>query len=281
MIDAKFNEYVLANTATIIPTCDKQQPVSGKKKALRDLQNEPRNIVTQLLGNSPLSKDGRPIVDASKVTGNKRPKLDCPTSPTNGTNEHLVYVRRKAELESGKLNACDIENAYPPQSRKSGYRKQEPLKQDNQMEEPNNSCFLTLAPMPVLKPAYGLTVAEQNNPLFSTGTSTLVNPQKTCGQYWEERLLRLKMFLKNCEQSNHEEYIQSLRSLSAAERSRHAVDLERRSIRLSLEEVKEMHRMQVLNVLGKSGLKCTVSPSTQAHFQLLASLKQEEQMHCL
>ncbi|XP_077246839.1 uncharacterized protein LOC143886665 [Tasmannia lanceolata] len=297
MIDAKLKEYGLANTGTGVPTCDKQL-ISGKKIALRDLQNEPRNMAPKLPGSSPLSKGGKPIVDNPKVIGIKRSRSDCPTGPTsqqsmcnNGTNGRLVYVRRKVELESDKLNSSNIENANSPQSRKSSDGKQEPHMRHNQMPEPTK----TFAPMPAasimnpcgepsvpnsqVKPANGLTVSEQNYRMLSTGTPIPVNPMRTCSQYWEERLLRLKMFLKNCAQSSYEEYIQKLHSLSAAERSRHAVELEKRTIRLSLEEVKEMHRMQVLNVLGNSALKSNVTPLTQARFQALSSLKQEEQIH--
>jgi hypothetical protein len=41
-------------------------------------------------------------------------------------------------------------------------------------------------------------------------------------------------------------------SLSSAELSKHAVDLEKRSIQFSLEEAREMQRVAALNVLGRS-----------------------------
>nr|AFK49386.1 unknown [Medicago truncatula] len=60
------------------------------------------------------------------------------------------------------------------------------------------------------------------------------------------------MLLRKLDQSDQAEYIQMLQSLSSVELSRHAVELEKRSIQLSLEEAKELQRVAVLNVLGKS-----------------------------
>ncbi|MBA0829156.1 hypothetical protein Goarm_013776, partial [Gossypium armourianum] len=53
-----------------------------------------------------------------------------------------------------------------------------------------------------------------------------------------------------------------LRSLSAVELSKHAIELEKRSIQLSLEEAKELQRVAVLNVLGKT-MKIAKAPSNQ------------------
>ncbi|XP_020247775.1 uncharacterized protein LOC109825341 [Asparagus officinalis] len=80
------------------------------------------------------------------------------------------------------------------------------------------------------------------------------------------------MFLKSCDQSNHEDYIHKLISLSAAERSRHAYELEKRAIHLTLEEGKELHRVRVLNVLNKA------SPDRRASFpaQFQSSVAREE-----
>ncbi|RVW48384.1 Zinc finger protein ZAT3 [Vitis vinifera] len=65
-------------------------------------------------------------------------------------------------------------------------------------------------------------------------------------QHWEERNLQLQRLLRKLDQSNQEDYLQMLRSLSSIELSRHAVKLERRSIQLSLEEGKHnMFRLQL------------------------------------
>ncbi|KAJ3707185.1 hypothetical protein LUZ61_010890 [Rhynchospora tenuis] len=81
--------------------------------------------------------------------------------------------------------------------------------------------------------------------------SKLVSSTLTASQDWKERFIRLQAFLKSCDQSNQEDYLRMLRSLSAVGRSKHAIELEKRAIHLLLEEGKELHRMKVLNVLGK------------------------------
>ncbi|KAG7639786.1 hypothetical protein ISN45_At02g040610 [Arabidopsis thaliana x Arabidopsis arenosa] len=69
---------------------------------------------------------------------------------------------------------------------------------------------------------------------------------------WEERYLHLQMLLNKLNQSDRTDHVQMLWSLSSAELSKHAVDLEKRSIQFSLEEAREMQRVAALNVLGRS-----------------------------
>ncbi|CAA7042416.1 unnamed protein product [Microthlaspi erraticum] len=71
---------------------------------------------------------------------------------------------------------------------------------------------------------------------------------------WEERYHQLQMLLNKLDSQSHQtdHHVQMLWSLSAAELSKHAVDLEKRSIHLSLEEAREMQRVSALNVLGRS-----------------------------
>ncbi|MCO5547200.1 hypothetical protein L7F22_000645 [Adiantum nelumboides] len=68
---------------------------------------------------------------------------------------------------------------------------------------------------------------------------------------FQQRFKQLQAFLKQCDEADQNGCLHALRSLSAAARSGHAVELESRAIRLSLEEGKEMKRMRLLNVLGK------------------------------
>ncbi|MCO5596820.1 hypothetical protein L7F22_050890 [Adiantum nelumboides] len=68
---------------------------------------------------------------------------------------------------------------------------------------------------------------------------------------FQQRFKQLQAFLKQCDEADQNGCLHALRSLSAAARSGHAVELETRAIRLSLEEGKEMKRMRLLNVLGK------------------------------
>lgn len=67
---------------------------------------------------------------------------------------------------------------------------------------------------------------------------------------YQQRFINLQAFLKQCDEPN-EDHLRTIRSLSASGRSGHAVNLETRAIMLSLEEVKELRRMKMLNVFGK------------------------------
>uniref|UniRef100_A0A1J3CNZ4 Uncharacterized protein n=1 Tax=Noccaea caerulescens TaxID=107243 RepID=A0A1J3CNZ4_NOCCA len=71
---------------------------------------------------------------------------------------------------------------------------------------------------------------------------------------WEERYHHLQMLLNKLDNQSHgtDHHAQMLWSLSSAELSKHAVDLEKRSIQFSLEEAREMQRVSALNVLGRS-----------------------------
>ncbi|KAJ7957970.1 Integral membrane protein hemolysin-III-like [Quillaja saponaria] len=75
----------------------------------------------------------------------------------------------------------------------------------------------------------------------------VINDQKRA-----ERLIRLQRLLKQCDESDHREYIQMLLHLSPIELSKHAIELEKRSMQLSVEEGKEIKRMQALYIFGKS-----------------------------
>ncbi|CAN7133414.1 hypothetical protein BRARA_H01809 [Brassica rapa] len=70
---------------------------------------------------------------------------------------------------------------------------------------------------------------------------------------WEERYHHLQMLLNKLNDSDQtDHHLHTLWSFSSAELSKHAVDLEKRSIQLSLEEAREMQRVAALNVLGRS-----------------------------
>ncbi|KAI3517039.1 hypothetical protein L1887_16245 [Cichorium endivia] len=78
-----------------------------------------------------------------------------------------------------------------------------------------------------------------------------------------ERFIRLQNFIKQCDGSNHRENIQLLLRLSPMELSRHAVELEKRAIQLTIEEGQEMQRMQALNILGNPSATRNSMPITQ------------------
>ncbi|GKV23882.1 hypothetical protein SLEP1_g33564 [Rubroshorea leprosula] len=283
MIDSKVSEYGLHNPENSPPACEKQPPVALKKTPLRDSQNENRMVVPNSNGNSPYTKDGGAAIDTTKVSGTKRPPAwlnpSQDQSPSgNSPNAHLVYVRRKSEPEFGKTSTCDGVNLNT-----SGpcLRQVDNLEGTNQskpqIKEPKVSCFPAFSPLPkassmtpsakasvpssVGKSGMMLPPSEPNNHPVSSATPLLDSPKEIKKLHWEERYCQLQMLLKKLDQSNQEDYVQMLRSLSSVELSRHAVELEKRSIQLTLEEAKEMDRVALLNVLGKT-MKNVKAPSS-------------------
>ncbi|KAA8535929.1 hypothetical protein F0562_028407 [Nyssa sinensis] len=250
-------------------------PVAAKKTALRDLQRENRIKVPKSMESSQFPKGSGPTIEAIKVSGTKRPASECMVSPphqqsptSNAANGHLVYVRRKPEPELGKSSTCDNtnNNADYPQSRKLSDQ-DETTQQKSQMSE-TKICIpeVTPIPRPSLmcfssgKPSVPPSLGKSGNILppadstylhVTSAIPSLDYPKRMNNQHWEERYHQIKNLLKHLDQSNQEDYTQMLQSFSSVELSRHAFELEKRSIQLSLEEAKEMQRVQFLDVLGK------------------------------
>ncbi|KAJ8764978.1 hypothetical protein K2173_010445 [Erythroxylum novogranatense] len=271
-IDSNFSEYGLANGGTNLPSHDMQYTVTVKKTALRDVQNEIR--APNSTGNSLLLKDKKSSMESIKVSGTKRPSPEDPINPLqcqspigNSANAHLVYVRRKSEAEISKNPASDCKsiNAECPNSRQLDQESSHPK---TTIKDPKFSCFPAFSPIPVaspvsasVKPSVPLppgqssmrfALVESSYHPVASAINKLNNPKGVNNLHWEERFFQLQMLLKKLDESDQQDYVQMLRSLSSAELSRHAVELENRSIQLSLEEAKEVQRVGVLNVLGKS-----------------------------
>ncbi|PPS16408.1 hypothetical protein GOBAR_AA04229 [Gossypium barbadense] len=262
-IDSKVSEYGLRNPESNSLTCDKQPLVGTKKTPLRDLQNENRTVPYST-GSSSFSKERGPVIDPAKVSGNKRPAPECPVSPSrcqspssSSINGHLVYVRRKPEAELVKNCALDCSSTSNcQQPRPAGGQVEEINQKKPQIKEPKVSCFPAFAPLPMApltsssaKPSVPILLGksatrlapplESNQHTAVSSASALDSPNGFKKLHWEE-----------------------LRSLSAVELSKHAIELEKRSIQLSLEEAKELQRVAVLNVLGKT-MKIAKAPSNQ------------------
>ncbi|XVE94000.1 hypothetical protein REPUB_Repub01dG0242600 [Reevesia pubescens] len=282
-IDSKFSEYGLRNPENISPTCDKQPPVGAKKTPLRDLQNENR-ILPNSTGSSPFSKDRGAVIDPIKVSGTKRASPECPVSPSHcqspsnsAANGHLVYVRRKSEAELGKSSAFDSTSASNCQQLGQVGQMEEINQQKSQIKEPKVYCFPAFAPLPMAslttssaKPSVALPLGKyamrlapsesKPHPVVSAAP-LLDSPKGFKKLHWEERYDQLQMLLKKLDQSDQEDYSRMLQSCSAVELSKHAIELEKRSIHLSLEEAKEVQRVAILNVLGKTMKIAKASPS--------------------
>ncbi|XVE67306.1 hypothetical protein DITRI_Ditri08aG0150100 [Diplodiscus trichospermus] len=271
-IDSKVSEYGQQNPENNSPTCDKQPPFGAKKTPLRDLQNK-NIIVPNSTGSSPFAKDRGPLIDSIKVSGTKRPSPECPVNPS-----HFVYVRRKSEAELGKCIAFDSTNTSNCQQLRQVGQLEEINQQKSQIKEPKVSCFpafsaLPMAPLtsssaklsvplPLGKSATRIAASESNQLPVVSAAPLLDSPKGIKNFHWEERYYHLQMLLKKLDQSDLEDYNQMLRSLNAVELSRHAFELEKRSIQLSLEEAKEVQRVGILNVLGKT-MKTAKAPYNQ------------------
>ncbi|KAF8659358.1 hypothetical protein HU200_058565 [Digitaria exilis] len=209
-------------------------------------------------GTSPQPKDKGPITEPGKALGIKRLQTDNPSS--TGQRE---YVRRKVESEHSKVN--------PSQELKGNGRdkaKEQEAHQDVQHEEANSpqgaspvaeSVEIVSSNSPE-KPNAEI-VPEKTEPPVASGTGIQEDVKQLSIQYWNERFNRLQTYLENCDHSTQEGYLRKLRSLSAAGRSMHAIELEKRAIHLLMEEGKELQRMKALNVLGKVSPNASSKPT--------------------
>ncbi|KAK1434386.1 hypothetical protein QVD17_00126 [Tagetes erecta] len=224
--DSKFSEYVLANSETSVTKQD-------KKTGLRDLQHENRNKVPKSEGTS-LLKDNGPVVEPIKFAGTKRPQQ----TPSSNSG-HLVYVRRKTESEQHKNST----------SNKANDQCREVHEHDGKNHEqyPMSDSVMCI---PATKASEGVSGKTNiTSPVVDSSCFQSNNPKGFSIQHWEERYLKLQNFLKALDSSNLDDYRQMLRSLSSVGLSKVAVELEKRSIQLSMVEAKEVQRAKLVDIL--------------------------------
>jgi len=224
IIDSNFNKHGLPNTGTGLPNHDKQVPlvVTTKKIVLRDVQNESRMTVPKSVGSSLFSNENGPQVKVLKLSGTERPAPECLGSPPHH--------------HSPTSNAANGNLVY--------------VRRRPELELAKSGIFNNASNDACYPQARG---SQDEN----TEKRSQMNRK-----HWEERYSQLQDLLKLLDQSNQDHYVQVLHSLPSLELSRHAVELEKRSIELSLEEAKEMQRVQLLDVLGKYS-KNSRTPSAQ------------------
>ncbi|PON90462.1 hypothetical protein TorRG33x02_137470 [Trema orientale] len=270
MLNTNLENNAWVNGRTPLPTYRKQSPLAVKKAALRDVQNDNRSFISYRPESSCVT--GEPVKDAIKVFGTKILTSECPCSPpprnqslrSNGSNELEVDAGISLDLELGKRRNRDTaeENADCLNSKR--YFQRQPNLPEQKLTKKldhETSCLPAFAPISVASP-----IASPGKPLFLACTSVsliwlhclpslasdLVNSEGESDQQMMERFLRLQNVLKQCDESDQRDYIQMLRCLSPHELSRHAVELEKRSMQLSVEEVREIQRMEALDILGTS-----------------------------
>ncbi|KAK4774499.1 hypothetical protein SAY86_009434 [Trapa natans] len=277
-VDPKSVEPRHGNREPDLPCSDKNLLITTKKKALRELQNDNRIIAPSSTKSLSSFKDSIPVYYPTKVAGTKRPlppselsvsPLRNLSSGSNSPNSQLVYMRRKSETEPAKGVLGDLIHTSPNNLQSSAMdAQQEKPKLQSQLKEPRlvyHPAFVSmpytspigssrkpLNPFPLGVPVVKMESSEE--PKHGTGASAgllMENSKRIKNLHWEERYEQLQKLLSDLDQADHKIYLQMLHSLSSADLSTRAVELEKRSIQLSLEEAKEMQRVAMLNVLRK------------------------------
>uniref|UniRef100_A0A0D9W205 Uncharacterized protein n=1 Tax=Leersia perrieri TaxID=77586 RepID=A0A0D9W205_9ORYZ len=233
-----------------MPASDKQLTSSVKKVTSRELPNKGANIVNMSQGTSPLPKDKSHATDPGKAVGTKR--SDAPASP----GYHNVYVRRKVENDHSKVNSSQELKGNGRDKTKEQETQQNV--QHDQINKPELASPIAESGVKMSPKSPDKTneqiVTEKNEPHVASGSTAQDDTHKSSNQVPAQDNTHKssnQTYLENCDRSTQEGYMRMLRSLSAADRSMHAIDLEKRAIHLLVEEGKELRRMKALNVLGK------------------------------
>ncbi|KAL6578265.1 hypothetical protein OROMI_010593 [Orobanche minor] len=280
MINTENNNNGVANGTTAPPAHDKQPPNTPKKTALRDVQNENVGSIPKQQESS-FPGGGKSNGDTVKVCGSKRltperPSIShgLPSLDYNGTNENVMNARRRFELELGRgrlHNNIEKFSQFSELKNAGGQLRQEVSQKSTQKKDSNvhhtpksSNRTATLGPTSNNQTA---TLGKQGNITAAAKVSSeiprTVDSKVTGDQLRTERFIRLQKFLKQCDETNQREYAQKLLRLSPSELSKHAVELEKRAIQLTIEEGNEMQRMKALNILGKSSPANNLLKSTQ------------------
>lgn len=267
MINSEVKSNVQCNSGTGTPPERKHSPLV-RKIALRDVQNDNRSLIHNHPEISTFL-EGRPITGAINISGTK--KLTPEKAPLyaslsqNGVNDHLFDTRRKFESGPGKGR---IQDATADCLQRT-IKQQVLPRQRTQMGESNFSGAPVVGPHHIASmttfphgvPSVPISLGKHENGLPLAESDYLKVKIEVCQSIDSkvtddqrvERFLHLQKFLKQCDESYNRDYIHLLLNMSTAERSRHAVELEKRAIQLTVEEGKQMNRMKAHNILGKSG----------------------------
>lgn len=189
-------------------------------------------------------------------------------SPSYATSGHLVYARRKPEVDSSKSTGggsqrvgtdCDpgIKSSNHYEAFKCGEDLKEP--ENKSTDTVQNPCVDILAEKPSLSSSSSVPQTNSISPSdFSphiTATEAgplLVDKNIVNFKQLHECNYNLQDALREFDRANQDEYIQILRTLSSAELSRLAVDLEKRAIQVTFVEAKELQRACAFNILESS-----------------------------
>lgn len=202
-----------------------------------------------------------------QTSGTERSLTECILSPKNNVGSgHIVYVRRKTETDLAKTGVYNVKDeALDCHHFKKSV---DPGETAQQLKEMNGPRLCTSDSAPILRassPSFSssnISTSENIDHLIVNCTNpSSENPTMINIMLWRERYHQLQNLLEALDHSDQHEYLQSLQTLSPVELSKHAVELELRSISLSLQEAKEMQRVRLFDVLGMYGKN--VSSTTQ------------------
>lgn len=264
----KFSDYAFTKADLDRPLHDNKLPLpmNTKKTVLRDLQNENTNSMLTCTESPAFLKENGPETKPVKVSSPKKsePNQVPKQSQSTNANGHLVYVRRKPEAESPNtnkyVNRVNNSPCSPPRKVGDEHRATEEKLQSKEPPLSNPQIVPTLTCLPPGKPSAPSAFEKSPHSMDEIGSDSCAlslsitptdHPKRMKIHHWEERYSQLQDFLEMLDQSNQENYVQKLRSLSSEDLSSQAVQLEKRSIQLSLEEAKELQRVQQLDILGK------------------------------
>ncbi|PRQ19271.1 hypothetical protein RchiOBHm_Chr7g0215391 [Rosa chinensis] len=282
MVNSSLDNNALGDSVVNSPISHKQSTLRMKKVALRDVQNDNRIYMPNHPENS--CNLGRQVGDLIKVTGTK---IVTPERPRSSPCHQFSNISGLCEQALGKRRIQDVtDQSADCLNSKRHLQKQAGVTDDRTKKQENESpCAPSFAPnfltSPISfspgKPPVPLFLGKSSN--ASPGArsrhlkftpdrmvSNLVDPKRNNDENRTERFLCLQNLLKLIDESNQGEYIQMLRCLSSSELNRHAVELEKRSMLLSVEEAKEIQRMKALNILVKSPMTSN-SPLTVEQVQ--------------
>lgn len=291
--DSKFCEYGLANSEVGLPNTAKQisAPLPTKKTVLRDLQNENGRLASKPI--SALSDESRATNESVKTSGPKISATESLNTPllqkfpmSNAGNGHLVYVRRKPpDTDLVRSNACDSQSLGVGQSQLKETNFQDESTQKKSEVKESKLCTPDISSIP-MPSSISFSSARHSNSTSTEKSNSILcqenlnhphtstdpdNAVRVNGKHWEERYIQLQNLLETLDQSDQNDYIQSmsfyqiellhstllisicafnekafslfhfgflavLRSLPSVELSKHAVELEKRAIYLSLKE---------------------------------------------
>lgn len=226
MINSEIIENGMGNSGTGMPIFHKQPPIATKKAVLRDLQNDTNNFIHSREETLPFV-EGKPIANATKLGGTKRPTPEYPSTnhcprqfPNNGINNHFTYARKKIETEPGNGRIQDNTEKYAvgPQL---GYfcqmQREVPQKQMRPRESTiaNHIPFMTFSygapsvPISLDKPGNGLVPVEHDCLKVTTEVPCSIDPKGADNQLRKERFGSLQNYLKNYNEFDKRDYTQS------------------------------------------------------------------------